>query len=299
MSEISKSASRDLPATAAVAAVDGAPMKKLLLACAASLALTGMAHGADFPAPVYKAAPPPAADPWTGFYLGVEGGVARHDAFFNNLDLGIIGTFSTTQTGGFGGGYAGYNWQDRSLVVGLEADINAFLSIKATEAWLGDLGPASITVPQSQDVPWLATFRARMGLDFESTLFYFTAGLAVGKVQNSFDINCPAAGCGGLPLAPGSTIATFSEDTTRLGWTAGAGVEHMLTSHWTIRAEFRYVDLGKRSVTCSSTLTGSACVLVNNNNRAILFVPNQSSEPLRGEFSNVLTSAMLGVGYKF
>lgn len=224
-------------------------MKKMLLASVSAFALAGTAFGADMTAPAFKAPPPPMAN-WAGFYLGIDGGVARHDAQFNDLG-GIItggsdmGSKDSSKSGGVFGGYAGYNFQDRSFVYGVEADIN-WVGANATETW-GASSTFSGTGLQSQNVPWVATFRGRMGIDFESTLFYFTGGLAAGKVENSFNAFCASAfGCNGA-LA-GAMFAGFSDSTTRLGWTAGAGIEHMFSSHWTVRGEFRYVDLGRTSV---------------------------------------------------
>jgi outer membrane immunogenic protein len=155
-------------------------MKKSLLASVSAFALAGTAFGADM-APMFKAPPPPAAN-WAGFYLGIDGGVARHDADFNDLSgFFSTGTMSASKTGGVLGGYAGYNFQDRSFVYGLEADIH-WVGTQETETWGGATNAARFAV-QSQDVPWLATFRGRMGIDYESTLFYLTGGLAVGQVK--------------------------------------------------------------------------------------------------------------------
>jgi len=261
-------------------------MKKLLLASVSSFALAGMAYGADMtPAPAFKALPLPPAT-WAGFYVGIDGGVTRHDGSFNDLNgfFNLVsnggGTFATSKTGGIVGGHAGYNFQDRSFVYGVEADIS-WVGAKATETWGLALVNAN-SVSQSQDIPWLATFRLRAGIDYESTLFYFTGGLAVGQVKDSFSGVCGLTPCFGSPA--GSVFASFSEDTTRLGWTAGVGVEHMFSSHWTVRGEFRYVDLGRSSVTCVAGIANGFC---------------SGASTYRGEFSNTLMNGLVGVGYKF
>jgi outer membrane immunogenic protein len=256
--------------------------RRWLLGLVSGLVLAGAAHGADMAtAPVFKAPPAPPPANWAGLYLGVQGGAVRHDAWFNDMDQQAA-TQSTAQTGGIFGGYAGYNWQDRSFVYGVEADISG-IAAKAQETWLS--GVTYLTPQQqSQEVPWLATFRGRMGLDYESTLFYFTGGLAVGQVKNSDVFNCYATRpCGVVPA--GGTIASFSEDATRVGWTTGVGIEHMFTSHLTLRGELRYVDLGKKTVSCADTVPGLFCTAPG-----ALF---------RGEFSNTLTIGTVGLGYKF
>ena len=184
-------------------------MRTLLLGSVSALALASVAHGADL-AMVPKA-PPMVVPTWEGFYLGIDGGATRQDAFFNDLSgfTGGIGhTFSTNKTGGMAGGYAGYNWQQRSFVYGVEADIN-WVGAKAQEIW-GAPGPFITSDPQSQEVNWVATFRGRAGLDFELTLVYWTGGLAVGGVKNSFNGFCPTAfaTCAG-GLTAGARFAGF------------------------------------------------------------------------------------------
>jgi hypothetical protein len=52
-----------------------------------------------------------------------------------------------------------------------------------------------------------------------------------------------------------------------------------------VRGEFRYVDLGRSSVSCVGIAAGSTCAINPNN--------------YRGEFSNTLLTGLVGVGYKF
>src|SRR5262249_5746930 len=42
----------------------------------------------------------------------------------------------------------------------------------------------------------------------------------------------------GLP----GTVATISN--TRVGWTAGGGIEYAVTNNWSVRTEYRYSDFG-------------------------------------------------------
>lgn len=265
-----------------IVAMGEAAVKHLLLASVSAFALAGAAYGADLSAPAYKAPSPlPAAPSWEGFYVGIDGGATRHDGSFNDLTgltNGVGATYTTSKTGGVAGGYAGYNWQQRSFVYGVEADIN-WIGAKAQETWGGESIFAQ-TFQQSQDISWLATFRARAGIDFDSTLFYLTGGLAVAQVKDSFNVFCMTAGC---PRA--SVYEGFSESKTQLGWTAGVGFEHMFDYHWTVRGELRYVDLGRSSVSCVGIAAGSTCAINPNN--------------YRGEFSNTLMSGLVGVGYKF
>ena len=78
-------------------------------------------------------------------------------------------------------------------------------------------------------------------------------------------------------------VASFTQNQTKVGWTAGVGVEHMFSRHWTARAEFRYVDLGKTNVASSSATDFNDCI----------------SLAYRGDFSNTLKLGLVGLAYKF
>jgi opacity protein-like surface antigen len=157
----------------------------------------------------------------------------------------------------------------RAALYGLEGDwswIGARTSQLAARNTLESLST-------SFDVNWLATLRGRAGLAFDSTLVYVTGGVAFGHVNNRFN----------LIFTPSSGVASFTENKTKVGWTAGVGVEHMFSQHWTARAEFRYVDLGRSRIACSSATDLSGCV----------------SSGYRGDFSNTLKLGLVGLAYKF
>jgi outer membrane immunogenic protein len=68
------------------------------------------------------------------------------------------------------------------------------------------------------------------------TMAYVTGGIAFGEVSNNLG---PAA------------FSSFnkSESKTRVGWTIGGGVEHMIDRNWTVGLEGLFVDLGRSTVT--------------------------------------------------
>jgi outer membrane immunogenic protein len=63
-------------------------------------------------------------------------------------------------------------------------------------------------------------------------MVYATAGVAFGGVRNSFFDNQDSK----------------SQSKTKVGWTVGGGVEHMLNRNWTIGLEGLFVDLGRTSI---------------------------------------------------
>jgi outer membrane immunogenic protein len=191
-------------------------MKRLFFAVLGLIALAGAAAAADLapaPAPYYKA--PPYMAPyynWSGFYIGANGGGG-----FGNSAWDTTNSFSLT--GGQAGGTVGYNYQMGWAVLGAEGDID-WTSIKGTTTT--GACPAGCTTSDS----WLSTVRARFGYAADRFMPYVTGGGAFGN------INATTPG-----LAGGTT--------TNAGWTIGAGIEFAIAGHWTAKAEYLYVDLGK------------------------------------------------------
>lgn len=214
-------------------------MRREFLAGASALALGVLLAAGSASAADLSVVSPPAQLPgsapiisWTGFYVGVNGayGWGSSGATLVSPIVGS-GVNVTSLTGALVGITVGYNWQTSSnLVFGVEADASA-----------GKIGGTSF-LPNVPDVAGttatmnlntLATVRARLGWATDSfggpTLWYVTGGAAwagaTRYVQNTYN--------------PGvSTSANYT------GWTVGAGVEHAINSHWTVKAEYLYVDLG-------------------------------------------------------
>jgi outer membrane immunogenic protein len=213
---------------------------------------------------------------WAGGYLGVQGGIAGHNAFFNDSDAFFspnTSLYEREKTGGTVGGLLGYNWQQSGFVYGVEGDWN-WIGAK-TSQFLPDINGGGGDFKSSFDVSWLATLRGRAGLALDSTLFYVTGGAALGHMKNEANLI-------GSGLNSGFG-ASFEQKQTKVGWTAGVGVEHMFSPNWTARAEFRYVDLGNTNVACVSATNFNQCV----------------AAAYRGDFSNTLKLGLVGLAYKF
>ncbi len=136
-------------------------MKKIccgLVACVlASVPIAASAADATPPPPpmVTKAPTAPLSVPaanmdWSGFYLGINGGV---------LDVGSSGAVV--------GGTLGYNFQTGAAVLGIEGDLDAVFPNGA-----GDTGA-------------LGTIRGRAGYTFGGFMPYITAGYAQGTAAAS------------------------------------------------------------------------------------------------------------------
>jgi len=265
----------------------------LATAAFASFAAIGSAGAADLlkaptPAPVYD---------WTGFYGGIslddrlsnadwtttclQPGLAPcGTAFPNRLAYQALTPINANAMGI--GGYAGYNVQFQNVLVGAEvsakwADSSAFSS--------GIPGAEDPTVPGSPGLDsatvretWDASVRGRLGwIVTGNVLLYGTAGVSWINVQAS--ATCGTAFPVGWCAVPSFIGTTQTVTTTRMGWTAGGGIEVMVTPHWLARAEYRYTDYG----TFGSTLfTGSG------NIDAFSFTTKLTTQ-----------TTLIGVAYKF
>jgi outer membrane immunogenic protein len=206
-------------------------MKRFIFtACAILLAAATMAtssYAADManplPRPSYKGPVYVAGFNWTGFYAGINGGYGFGKTNWTNA-AGSTGDFDVK--GALAGGTLGYNLQTGPWVWGLEADMDASW-IKGNTSVAGCLGCET-------NNQWLATGRARIGYAWNRFLPYITGGAAFGDIKMSF---------------PGA-----SESKTKLGWTAGLGLEYSFMGNWSAKLEYLYVDLGK--TTCSATTCG-------------------------------------------
>lgn len=247
-------------------------MKRILtgITVVASLLSTG-AFAADLaPRPYTKA--PVIVDPgynWTGFYVGLNGGYswgrARETAL---IGAPFPGSATTTQNvnGGVFGGQIGYNWQvDPKWVLGVEADAqwtgergrsNDLLATLRTTLPGGDFNVVNtLSVNNETKLPWFATFRGKAGfLADPSLLLYGTAGLAVGEVKFSSQgtLTAQLFGPGALGTTPAGPLVTLvgpilSDSQTRVGWTAGAGIEKKFTQNWSAKLEYIYIDLGTKT----------------------------------------------------
>ncbi|MDB5602972.1 MAG: outer membrane protein Omp31 [Xanthobacteraceae bacterium] len=132
---------------------------------------------------------------------------------WTGLYVGINGGYGFSDaSGGLVGGTLGYNWQNGNLVFGVEGDLD-WTNLKHDNAF------------STTSNSWLGTARARVGVAMDRFMPYVTAGAAVGNI----DITAPGFA---------------GNNTTKLGWTAGAGLEFALGGNWTAKAEYLYVDLG-------------------------------------------------------
>jgi outer membrane immunogenic protein len=206
-------------------------MKKILLASAALIALTGAASAADLAARPYTKAPVAVASVynWTGFYLGLVGGGAWENAG------------SPRMQGGFVGGTAGYNWQTGNVVFGVEAD-GAWADVSATATGATVVpGFGVVTATATSKTDAMGTVRGRIGYAVNNVLFYGTGGYA--WIDNKITLSALGV--------------SASDSKWHSGWTVGAGVEAFIAPQWSIKGEYLYRSLGGETYFAGALPTGT------------------------------------------
>ena len=192
-------------------------MTKLIrngIAVAALMIVASAAQAADIPrgnykAPAYTA---PAYANWTGFYDGLNAGYGFGKSSWE------FPAIDTSPKGAVAGLTLGYNYQTGMWLWGAEGDID----------YSGMKGSATCGLNTCETKnSWLGTARARLGYaGWSNWLPYITGGAAAGNVK-----------------ATNSGFSSASK--TKIGWTAGLGVEYAMWSSWSVKLEYLYVDLGK------------------------------------------------------
>jgi outer membrane immunogenic protein len=206
-------------------------MKKLLLA--------GVTIAAFSCAPVLAAdmpvkAPSAPAFSWTGGYIGIQAGEAwyRGDVDFTAGGALTPGPSVKDSAGEFGA-TIGYNWQNGPWVIGLEADWS-WTNINAINASAANCIPGDCRIKSD----WFATARGRLGYTITpNTMLYATGGAAFVRVKDISD--------------PGPFVTTATKTT----WTAGGGFESMLAQHWSVKAEYLYINVADGPDTFTGVLT--------------------------------------------
>jgi outer membrane immunogenic protein len=171
---------------------------------------------------------------WTGIYVGANVGYGWSKlrpgtiSFFDPGVFGTIDGIDYSLKGVIGGGQAGFNYQFDNILLGIEGDFSG-------TGIDGSVTDSVHLYTATSKINWLATARGRAGVVMmERALIYATGGLAVADIKTTLDDVYPAG------------IITTTSSATYVGWTVGGGVEFALAPHWTVKAEYLYVDLGSK-----------------------------------------------------
>jgi high affinity Mn2+ porin len=202
------------------------------------------AASASVGAPVLRAQVAPDPYPatsatWNEWYLGGQFGYTEGDA-----KTAVSGPRVGGSSNMFGWIDGGLHLGDQQvfhshLLVGAEADVTfpGFLED-------GRISPAALTraTSVSGKLDYVSTLRARLGYLTNRWTLYATSGLAVSQAR----------------FIESTASANDQDKIVRAGWALGAGAAFALAPGWTVRAEYRFDQLGRAAVTFPN---GAAAVL--------------------------------------
>jgi outer membrane immunogenic protein len=245
---------------------------KSLVATAMAIGLVALqsTNAADMPVTA-------SAYDWTGFYTGANIGYgwrSGSDQSLSLTDRSGSGLTEFRNAGGFpvggvdpdgivGGGQAGYNWQSSAWVWGIVADFQA-AGLEESRNF-ASTAPAHFlpgTTVLDRKIDWFGTVRGKAGWATQNWLFYGTGGLAYGHVAENLAFT-----------SAGVASARGSNSNTKIGWTAGAGLEYGWGG-WSVGAEYLYIDLGRTSPAMTfagySAAGGDSITASSRNNMGIV-----------------------------
>jgi outer membrane immunogenic protein len=240
-------------------------MKRLATAITAIALIGTPAFAADMAVKMPVKSPPPVRAPaysWTGFYIGGNLGAAfgQHQwdpannfgqPCFGCAPFGATGPLGASydSTSFMGGGQIGANYQIGSTVLGVEGDFD----------WI-DKTAFAATCNQPLPVPpfpgvgartrcqsttrWLASATVRTGYALDRLFPYVKGGAAWTRDLYQFGRG-EARALADFPM--------FQTETTRAGWTVGAGVEYAFLPSWSTFLEYDYYGFGTDQVNLDAT----------------------------------------------
>jgi outer membrane immunogenic protein len=215
----------------------GGLVTRITLGAGAAALSVLAASAADLPARVAR---PSAIAPvaltsadWSGFYLGGHVGWGQALSRGTYDDFNDTGAIDFKADGFVGGAQAGYNWQFGRLVYGVEVD----------GTW-GSLDTSRRDVEddtQKMKTDFLGSLRFRSGAAIDNIWIYGTIGVAYA--QSKFTVT------GDVPNPASRSVDGW-------GWVSGFGAEYAIAPNWSVRAEYLYYDISKR--TGIPSLTGDS-----------------------------------------
>jgi opacity protein-like surface antigen len=181
---------------------------------------------------------------WTGFYVGGQIGYVWGDNSGNGSYAtpgGLIGSGPLVDDaqGVIGGAHAGYNYQINQWVIGAEGTVEGTnlskrVAIGITDPTGATPGGSLAGIVQSNIQ---GSIRGRAGFAFDRLFIYGTGGVAFGGFSSQLNI--------GVQDAAGYFYDdSLMRSATRIGWTAGGGVEYAINNNWSVQGECRYSDFG-------------------------------------------------------
>lgn len=243
-----------------------------------SLPLAALALALPAPAMAQPANP----GGWSGFYIGLDVGLASGKLRASGSDFvqqvtninppgpqpltvvpGYFQNFSGSdrQSGLLYGATAGFMVRTGNWLLGIEADGHGSRNAGAYSATFAKpptiLEPAgTVSVIRDANISWDWSARGRIGHIWGPSMIYAAGGVASAHVrlrgEDTYLVPAGTAapnGNGGVvsPTIGPVTIANSGRGTLT-GWTAGVGGERRVSRHVSIGLDARYTDYGSRAI---------------------------------------------------
>jgi len=195
-------------------------------------------------APIVELAP---AYTWTGFYVGGQAGAAFNsdagDVRFNpatgTVQQGTAfsgGSGSSNDAAFIGGVHVGYDYQINNFIVGAVADIN-YIDASSDNAFAITTPAGTDAFGVSQNIDYVGTVRAKVGVAMDRFAVYATGGFAYADTSVDFVTPQNLRATNGFVR----TVDSSSDDT---GYAVGGGVDYLVTQNFSLGLEYLYTDLG-------------------------------------------------------
>ncbi len=215
----------------------------LLASTALGASMVASAFAADLPS--HKAPPAAFVAPpvftWTGFYVGANAGAVwtkgRVDDLMTPANYGALfgNTDSRSPSGLTGGLQAGYNYQIQNFVFGAEADFN-FSAANSNSGVTTLFNNGFVT--HKTALSSFGTARLRAGVAFDRFLPFITGGVAFANFNDHLiDSNQPF---------------DAKRSSSSVGWTLGGGLEYAIDNHWSVKAEYLFLQFPSATTTVAA-----------------------------------------------
>lgn len=253
-----------------------------------------------------KAAPMVTAVNWSGFHVGGHVGGGWQETEFQDPSgtaalieccsmIGALtpGAAAPSATGGafLGGVQAGWNYQIKRLVTGIDVDWSATrLSSTNTAIYQGSGTVTGANVAESfgMRTDWTATATAKVGLAYDRWLAYAKGGVALAHENDSLNLSGPNTQY--AAVEGGNFAFTATSGETRIGWTVGTGLAWAYDDHWSAKIEYDYLDFASKAVdfggVFQNALRGG-------------YGPMTSSATLNTNNTQHVSELKLGIDYRF
>jgi outer membrane immunogenic protein len=215
---------------------------------------------------------------WDGFYIGGNIGGLWTNNDFGSYEVAVdqspilsppvtfdIPSHDSDQADAvLGGVQVGLNKQWGHFVVGVEGDFQdthahrtrTVIPDTITQVSQGIFASTTDLISDRRlETNWLVSGRARLGLAFGCFLIYGTGGVAAAEVDVwARDQATSTFFVFANPIFSQTNFHRAKDQDTRMGWTAGGGVEWMIFHSLTVGAEFRHSDFGGETADFNSSV---------------------------------------------